>query len=78
MSLYTSYRISNILILSLLFEELLQLTQSGIHLSPITAAFTLIQVLAAFGTQPAASLGFSKQEYWSGLPFPSPMHESEK
>ena len=20
------------------------------------------------------SLGFSKQEYWSGLPFPSPMH----
>ena len=24
------------------------------------------------------SLGFSKQEPWSGLPFPSPMHESEK
>ena len=24
------------------------------------------------------SLGFSEQEYWSGLPFPSPMHESEK
>ena len=24
------------------------------------------------------SLGFSRQEYWSGLPFPSPMHESEK
>ena len=24
------------------------------------------------------SLGFSKQEHWSGLPFPSPMHESEK
>ena len=23
------------------------------------------------------SLGFSRQEYWSGLPFPSPMHESE-
>ena len=22
--------------------------------------------------------GFSRQEYWSGLPFPSPMHESEK
>ena len=21
---------------------------------------------------------FSRQEYWSGLPFPSPMHESEK
>uniref|UniRef100_A0AC11DH67 Uncharacterized protein n=2 Tax=Ovis aries TaxID=9940 RepID=A0AC11DH67_SHEEP len=24
------------------------------------------------------SLGFSKQEHWSGLPFPSAMHESEK
>ena len=24
------------------------------------------------------SLGFSRQEYWSGFPFPSPMHESEK
>ena len=25
--------------------------------------------------QAAQSLGFSRQEYWSGLPFPSPMHE---
>ena len=23
------------------------------------------------------TLGFSRQEHWSGLPFPSPMHESE-
>ena len=23
-------------------------------------------------------LGFSRQEHWSGLPFPFPMHESEK
>ena len=23
------------------------------------------------------SLGFSRQEHWSGLPFPSPMHESK-
>ena len=28
--------------------------------------------------QAPLSMGFSKQEYWSGLPFPSPMHESEK
>ena len=27
---------------------------------------------------PPGFLGFSKQEHWSGLPFPSPMHESEK
>ena len=28
--------------------------------------------------QAPLSMGFSKQEYWSGLPFPSPMHASEK
>ena len=28
--------------------------------------------------QAPPSLGFSRQEYWSGLPFPSPMHEREK
>ena len=28
--------------------------------------------------QARPSLGFSRQEHWSGLPFPSPMHESEK
>ena len=28
--------------------------------------------------QAPPSLGFSRQEPWSGLPFPSPMHESEK
>ena len=28
--------------------------------------------------QAPPSPGFSRQEHWSGLPFPSPMHESEK
>ena len=28
--------------------------------------------------QAPLSLGFSRQEHWSGLPFPSPIHESEK
>ena len=28
--------------------------------------------------QAPPSLGFSRQEHRSGLPFPSPMHESEK
>ena len=28
--------------------------------------------------QASPSLGFPRQEHWSGLPFPSPMHESEK
>ena len=28
--------------------------------------------------QAPRSLGFSRQKHWSGLPFPLPMHESEK
>ena len=32
--------------------------------------------MAAYQAPP--SLGFSRQEHWSELPFPSPMHESEK
>ena len=32
--------------------------------------------MAAYQVPP--SLGFSRQEHWSGLPFPSPVHESEK
>ena len=28
--------------------------------------------------QAPPSLGFSRQEHWSGLPFPFPMHESDK
>ena len=28
--------------------------------------------------QAPLSLGFFRQEHWSGLPFPSPMHEGEK
>ena len=28
--------------------------------------------------QAPPSLGISRQEHWSGLPFPSPVHESEK
>ena len=28
--------------------------------------------------QAPLSLGFSRQEHWSGLPFSSPMHDSEK
>ena len=28
--------------------------------------------------QAPLSMGFSRQEYWSGMPLPSPMHKSEK
>ena len=38
-----------------------------LYVTPWTAAY-----------QAPPSLGFSRQEHWSGLPLPSPMHESEK
>ena len=43
--------------------------------------FSRVQLCATLQTaahQAPQSLGFSRQENWSGLPFPSPMHESEK
>ena len=36
----------------------------------------VIPQMAAHQAPP--SLGFSRQEHWSALPFPSPMHESKK
>ena len=39
----------------------------GLCATPWTAAY-----------QASPSMGFSRQEHWSGLPFPSPMHESGK
>ena len=44
-------------------------------------SLSCVQLLATPWTaahQAPPSLGFSRQEHWSGLPFPSPMHESDK
>ena len=51
-------------------EELLLLSHFS-HVWPYVTPET-----AAHQAPP--SLGFSRQEHWSGLPFPYPMHESEK
>ena len=43
--------------------------------------FSSVQLCATPETaahQASPSLGFSRQEHWSGLPFPSPMHQREK
>ena len=42
------------------------------------AAAKSLQLCLTAAHQAPPSLGFSRQEHWSGLPFPSPMHESEK
>ena len=47
----------------------------------LLSTFSHVQLCVAPQTaaqQASLSLGFSKQEYWSGLPLPSPIHESEK
>ena len=49
--------------------------------SALLSRFSGVQLCATPETaahQTPPSLGFSRQEHWSGLPFPSPMHESEK
>ena len=55
------------IILHLLLLLLTRFSRVRLWATPQTAAH-----------QALLSLGFSRQEHWSGLPFPSPMHESEK
>ena len=64
--------------------------QCGIFQPEVSVAQLLLLLLSRFSRvrlcatpetaahQAPPSLGFSRQEHWSGLPFPSPMHESEK
>ena len=47
----------------------------------LLSRFSRVQLCATPWTaayQASPSMGFSRQEDWSGLPFPSPMRESEK
>ena len=47
----------------------------------LPSRFSLVRLCATPWTaayQASPSMGFSRQEHWSGLPFPSPMHESGK
>ena len=51
----------------LLLLLLSRMSHVQLCVTPLTAAY-----------QAPRSLGFSRQEHWSGLPFRSPMHESGK
>ena len=47
----------------------------------LLSCFSCVRLCATPETaayQAPPSLGLSRQEHWSGLPFPSPMYESEK
>ena len=50
-------------------------------LACLLSHFSRVQLFAtpySAAHQAPPSLGFSRQEHWSGLPFPSPRHESDK
>ena len=44
----------------------------------LLSRFSRVRLCATPQTAAAPYLGSSRQEHWSGLPLPSPMHESEK
>ena len=56
-------------------------SQRKLLLLLLLSRFSCVRLCATPETaahQAPPSLGFSRKEHWSGLPFPSPMHESEK
>ena len=63
LTILSAHSVPTVLLLLLLSR----FSRVGLCATPETAAH-----------QAPPSLGFSRQEHWSGLPFPSPMHESEK
>ena len=61
-------------------KQVLQVQVSMLPLLLLLSRFSRVRLCAIPYTaahQAPPSLGFSRQEHWSGLPCPSPMHESE-
>ena len=57
------------------------ISSSNVIMLLLLSCFSRVRLSATPETaahQAPPSLGFSRQEHWSGLPFPSPMHESKK
>ena len=53
----------------------------GFLITQLPSRFSRVRLCATSWTadyQASLSMGFFRQEHWSGLPFPSPMHESGK
>ena len=61
--------------------DVIHLSTLSLPLLLLLRRFSPVQFCATPYTaanQAPPSLGFSRQKHWSGLPFPSPVHESEK
>ena len=55
--------------------------KGALLLLPLLSRFSRVRLCATPETaahQAPPSLGFSRQEHWSGVPFPSPAHERKK
>ena len=64
-----------------LLQRLLKDISQLLLLLLLLSRFSRVRLCATPWTaahQALPSLGFSRQEHWSGSPLPSPMHESEK
>ena len=61
-------------VMSLLFNMLFAATAKSLQSCPNLQSCPTPEMAAH---QAPPSLGFSRQEHWSGLPFSSPVHESE-
>ena len=65
---------------SVLSQSLLDSKVTPLYMLLLLSRFSRVRLCVTPWTaahQAPPSLGFSRQEHWSGLPFPSPMHESE-
>ena len=66
------------------FSNIIKFKKGHSLKDPAAAAAKLLQSCPTLcdprdGSPPGSPVpGFSRQEHWSGLPFPSPMQESEK
>ena len=59
-------------------EDSLPSSYQGKILHPMLILLLLLSHFSYVWFCTAPSLGFSRLEHWSGLPFPSPMHKDEK
>ena len=62
-------------------EDVVRIYNGTLLLLLLLSRFSRVRLCATpemAARQAPPSLGFSRQEHWSGLPFPSPMGESEK
>ena len=69
--------------LLMLFVEMNEMKKVvlGFLIQLLLSHFSRVQLCATPETaahRAPPSLGFARQEHWSGLPYPSPVHESER